>query len=156
MIVVNDWMTFLLERTERLENGCLVSHRTRNEWGYAQIGYKGKVLGAHRLMFMLSFPEQDISKLNVNHHCDNPPCIEITHLYAGTNQDNSDDRERRGRGARVVGSGHPRAKLNEEEVVKLRLRYKNGESSPKLAAHYGMNHSTILDAIHGKTWKHVE
>lgn len=36
--------------------------------------------------------------LNILHSCDNPPCANPEHLYAGTHADNAVDRETRGRG----------------------------------------------------------
>jgi hypothetical protein len=32
------------------------------------------------------------------HHCDNPPCVNLAHLYVGDAAQNAADRERRGRG----------------------------------------------------------
>lgn len=32
------------------------------------------------------------------HHCDNPPCCNVRHLYVGTHSTNARDREARGRG----------------------------------------------------------
>lgn len=38
----------------------------------------------------------------VCHHCDNPPCLEITHLFLGTAADNTEDMMAKGR---YVGNG---------------------------------------------------
>ena len=51
--------------------------------------------------------------LFVCHHCDNPGCVNPTHLFLGTNQDNMQDCSRKGRTRNQFSSathctkGHP-------------------------------------------------
>ena len=49
---------------------------------------------AHRLIWM---QHHGFTELDILHECDNPPCINVAHLRAGTSQDNSDDMVMRGR-----------------------------------------------------------
>ena len=62
--------------------------------GYGKIYIAGEYRPAHRIVWMQTHGHTDLMVL---HHCDNPPCINIDHLYEGTAQDNSDDKIRRGR-----------------------------------------------------------
>src|SRR3954470_5359595 len=55
--------------------------------------------------------------LHVLHACDNRPCCNPMHLYAGTPQDNMDDMISRSRQAK--GSKHGNALLTENQVVQI-------------------------------------
>ncbi len=48
------------------------------------------------------------------------------------------------------------AKLKDDDIPIIRMRFKNGElSQRKLAKEYGVSHTTIKGIINGWTWKHV-
>lgn len=87
------------------------------------------------------------------HHCDNPPCCNPAHLYYGTRQDNVDDMWRRGRGA--CGEAAGSAKLTEEQIVEMRVRFAAGETLLKLAADYGVSDSSVSMIANGLRWAHA-
>ena len=79
------------------------------EKGYGAIRYKGKMMLTHRASWLIhkgEIPEG----LMVLHHCDNPLCINPSHLFLGTAKDNSDDKIKKGR-APNQGKGKRKKKL---------------------------------------------
>lgn len=117
---------------------------------YGEFYYLGKKEGAHRVAWMLTYgaipPDADVC-----HHCDNPSCVNPTHLFVGTRLDNAADAVSKGRIRR--GSASPQARLTESEVREIRRRYK-AESvyQHELAAEYGVSRGTIASITQRKSW----
>lgn len=96
------------------DNGCWMYQRHCNRSGYGFVYYKGRMVNAHRVIWLsLNGPIAD--GLVVCHTCDNPPCCNPSHLWLGTKAENNRDREVKGRSARNLlpgwGSRNGRLKL---------------------------------------------
>lgn len=68
--------------------------------GYGWIGSGGKMIRSHRFSYQINHPltkSIDDIKLCVLHACDNPKCVNPTHLRLGTHQDNMTDMKDKGR-----------------------------------------------------------
>ncbi len=123
-------------------------------------GYSEKVIngvtyrGAHRYSYALHFgPIPD--GLCVCHRCDNPKCVRPDHLFLGTNYDNVQDRERKGRGGGGRKPGCAQ-KLTEENVLLIREKYARGELNQKAEAlKLGVDPSMISRLARGQRWGHV-
>lgn len=88
-----------LESTRRAGSlGCLEWTGRRDSNGYGVARRDGRDERAHRIAFEFAYGPIPAGLL-VCHHCDNPPCIEASHLFAGTCRDNIADMRRKGRGA---------------------------------------------------------
>src|SRR6266446_4138885 len=73
------------------ECGCHIWMGALNKKGYGIIKVKGKVLTTHRANWVANFGEIP-NNLHVLHKCDIKPCINLDHLFLGTNIDNIHDK----------------------------------------------------------------
>lgn len=132
----------------------------RNGYGRTTTGSRKdgtrKSISAHRLSYQLFKGDIPLSH-EICHKCDNPCCINPDHLFAGTRQDNVDDRERKGRNVVPRGENNGRAKLTAHDVRAARIeRSVNGTSYRKLADKYGVAKRTIMDAIKAVHWRCIQ
>lgn len=89
----------------RVTTPCVWSHRTPKT-KYPQIWVNGRMMRESRFVWEEAYgPIPD--GLHILHHCDNPRCIRLDHLFLGTNADNTADRgiKRRSAVGRVTGNG---------------------------------------------------
>ena len=110
-----------------------------------------RTIQTHRASYELKYGEIP-EGMEICHKCDNHCCINPDHLFAGTRQDNIDDRERKGRNNPPKGEKHAKAKLTEQDVLDIRAKRADGKSFGKLAQEYGVHKRTIQDAVSGKNW----
>jgi hypothetical protein len=78
------------------KTGCWEWTRSRSKKGYGQIWIVDKFFRVSRVaheIYIGPIPEG----LNVLHSCDNPPCFNPKHLFAGTQGDNVRDSVKKGR-----------------------------------------------------------
>jgi hypothetical protein len=127
--------------------GC----KTKNGYGRFQVG--GRVRRAHRMAWELANGPVP-SGLVVCHHCDNPTCVNLTHLFIGTTQDNVSDKVSKGRHAR--GEMIARAKMTAEKVQVLRfLRSATTLRLDDLAMLFGLSFGGVRSILDGRCWAHV-
>lgn len=115
--------------------------------GYGQLSHEYKSLRAHRVSWELhngAVPED----MCVCHTCDTPLCVNPTHLFLGSNLDNTADRHDKERDMR--GTMSPHAKLTEEQVLEIRS---SDEDMKQLAAKYGVKYSTIKVVKNRQNWR---
>jgi hypothetical protein len=84
----------------------------------------------------------------VCHHCDNPPCCELTHLFLGTCADNVADMVAKGRHATEFML--PQTKLSNEQVSELRTLRRHGWLQRELAQKYGISQCYVSELLADK------
>ncbi len=144
------------------------------EWtgGLFQNGYgsfsprHGQRVYAHRYSYESCFgPIPD--KLLVCHRCDNRKCVNLDHLFLGTQKDNIQDAVSKNRMAsgyhhgshtkpetRRRGSKSGMSKLTEANIVEIR-KLAGTMSQQKIADQFGVVQVTISAILRGATWIHV-
>jgi hypothetical protein len=127
------------------EAGCWNWTATKHRQGYGMIRINGKMVGSHRYSWEMHHGPVP-NGIEVCHTCDNPTCVNPSHLFLGSHADNMFDRSVKGRAA---------VKLNEEQVRTMRARYANGERQAKIAADIGVDPSLVSLIVRRKAWAHV-
>lgn len=146
----------LLTKTER-QGECLIWVGDHSAKGYGYIRLNGKRLRAHRVMFEIHHGHIPAGTV-ILHSCDNPACINIAHLKAGSQLDNVHDMLNKGRANKAAGERCASSKLTDAQVAEIRQSYKPrsyGHGSHALAKKYGVSKPTIRAILSGDSWKHL-
>lgn len=132
------YMNYNLDPT----TGCWLWSGAVSSNGYGNVNHGGKWFSVHRLYYWLHYGDIPEGIL-VCHSCDNKQCVNPSHLWLGTNKDNSQDMSRKGR----TGL---RSKLGESDYGDVFQLYTMGISQRELAKRYNLSQSgvsTILTRI---------
>ena len=131
--------------------GCLEFRYGHRKGGYGSLMVNRKRTPAHRAAWELANSRKLSSEEMVCHRCDNPPCIEPTHLFVGDVIVNADDMVAKDRALR--GSSNPRAKLTLPAVQDILARIAAGEQQKALAREYGVTPQAVYLIKTGQKWK---
>lgn len=139
-----------VERVERTD-GCWTWKGHRNRGGYG-LFYPGKAIAeremlAHRFAYAMAngpIPEG----FHVLHSCDNPPCVNPTHLWLGTDLENMRDASAKGR---LRGRNR---RLTAEQARSLVSDYRAGGTSLlEVGRRYGVSMTTAQKTVHSSWWE---
>lgn len=109
------------------------------------------VIGAHRAAYLMTHGAIE-GELNVCHNCDNPLCCRPDHLFLGTDKQNHEDRNRKGRQAK--GERNGAAKLNAAMVIMIRSR-QGFLSQQATADEFKVSKTLIRYIWHRRIWAHI-
>lgn len=146
-------INYFIERSIPEPNsGCWIWLHASNWKGYGQVRYKGRNQSAHSLCYQLSRFSEIPFGSEVCHTCDNPSCVNPTHLFLGTRSDNMKDCFKKGRSSLVVGQrgeDAAAAKLTLSQVKSILL---DTRSHRKIAKDYSVHRTTITLIKSRGTW----
>src|SRR5262245_26683442 len=92
-----------------------VEYQGYRQGGYGKLTRNGKTWLAHRWVWTQA--NGDIPEgMCVLHVCDNPPCINLEHLFLGTRQNNMTDMQNKGRGLKHYTHCPAGHEFNEENT----------------------------------------
>ena len=115
---------------------------------YGSFWFAGRQQRAHRIAYEFSHRDLQPGEM-VCHTCDNQPCCNPSHLFAGSNADNMRD------AGRKVRLGHHMRRMSEPEVLEAVRLHDSGMVMARIAKKYRVHHSTIYALLCGKSWKHL-
>lgn len=158
-----------------MESACWVWTTGKNSHGYGHFHIGRGLFYAHRVSWILhngQIPHDgSYHGICVCHRCDNPSCVNPSHLFLGTHTDNARDKEIKGRankargdmnGARLHPESVPRgelhglAKLTASEVQEIRAIYQaGGFTKTTIGSMFHVTRVAISHIICRKTWKHI-
>lgn len=160
---------------------CVMWEGSKNRDGYGTRKFRGITWLAHRVAWVEARGEIPRG-LNVCHSCDRPACVNVDHLFLGTQKDNMVDcakkrRTSRGRKHSIICKNRPnysrrnhseamkkcaargessgRAKLTEDKVRSLRREHATGATPTELSFRYGINVGTVWKVVARRLWAHV-
>lgn len=144
----------LEKKIERVtETGCWLWLGVVNDSGYGTIVFNGRVQRVHRLLWKELIGEIP-EGMFLLHRCDIPCCVNPSHLFVGTQNDNMKDMARKKRSA--IGVKNCMSKLADEDIRRIFLLRADGLLQREIAVRFGVNRATISYILGGVTWRHVQ
>lgn len=128
---------------------CWLWTGCRTRYNQGQIWLNGKMVTAYRVAWELQCGPIPPGLL-VCHTCDNPLCVNPSHLFLGTHKDNQSDAARKGR--KVRGQRQPGSKLTESAVRSIRHSLGLGTPKALIAREFGVHPRTIAPIANGENW----
>ena len=121
-------------------------HRDKDGYGRQYNPRTQRQAPAHRLVYEEHHGVVLDPSVVVRHTCDNPPCVNPSHLEAGSAADNQADVVSRGRLGRRKGEQNNQATLSDEQVQEVRslLTGRRGELT-ELGRRFGVSRVTIAN-----------
>lgn len=140
----------LFANAEQMPNGCIEWRSNISVNGYARLTINKRLTLVHR--YVLELTEGLQEDLCALHSCDNPPCINPSHLRWGTIKENNADTISRNRKSMPRGENHSNAILTSEQVQLIRAESFDLTTRQHLANKYNVSVAAISAIMKRKSW----
>ena len=133
------------------ESECWEWTRGTTSDGYGVFHFGNSSIRTHRFSFQQHFGqirEHDC----VCHTCDNPKCVNPSHLWVGTRADNNADKEAKQRGVhpdQSNGEGNTNASITTPEVIAIKVMARKGMPQARIAAFIGVSNAAVCMIVQG-------
>lgn len=146
---------------------CIDHGKAGNAGGYASAYFQGQYSMAHRVAYCKAngVGLAAITGRVVRHACDNPRCVNPTHLEIGNHSDNMNDCVVRGRHVnnlsnlqhtnRLRGEQQSNSRWTEEQVQEMRRLWHSGVKQTEIASLFGCRQTDVSRIVNRKAWSHV-
>lgn len=146
------------KKYRKQQNGCWEWTAYTNSFGHGRFWFNNKLVVASRFSYELHnglIPDG----MFVCHKCDNSKCVNPEHLFVGTPKDNIKDCIDKHRNCPPpvhIGEGHHKAKLKNDDIIKIRNLYQaGGVSQRELARLFKISQPVVMKIVNRKLWKHI-
>jgi hypothetical protein len=149
------WIDFWQHVSDYGNNSCWNWKHRKNSRGYGTLKILSKSVLAHRYAWEITNGEIK-NGFCVCHKCDNTACCNPSHMFLGSRADNNADKMTKGRHRAHKGVEHYKARISEEEVIKIRHSFRIDKTPYRvIAKEWGIPSATIYSIVSGRTWKHL-
>ena len=140
------------------KNECWNWLASKKDRGYGRFVIGAVQEAAHRVSWVIHYG-QIPNDLCICHRCDNPSCVNPSHLFLGTHADNMLDMKLKDRAIGHIGEDNNKSTLLETEIIELRKIYdfyvnKYGLTK-KLSHVYNVPYGTMQKVVRRYTWNHI-
>lgn len=121
---------------------------------YGEILFCGHKESAHRVSWILQNGEIP-DGLCVLHRCDNPLCVNPSHLFLGTQRANMRDKVAKGRANTPKGVACKNSKLTDDDVREIRKLIDAGYTHRYIGQMFGISNVAVSYIRNKRTWNHI-
>ena len=147
----------LMRKIRVTDSGCWEWTGKRQTGGhkYGHQRLRKRSYLAHRLSWEVTYGPIPEGML-VCHACDNPPCINPSHLFLGSHSANLVDMHRKGRWTYDpklrTGAANHQARLTDEKAIAI---FNDPRSQEKIAKDYAVAQTTVSRIKRREAWRHI-